>query len=164
MKIDKILLIITILILSFGCSTISPEKELRVLDINYKTVKTSVVPVDYLEYSEGKKEFLVFYSNVDSDLEAFIREYQKLTDGEVPQFEGSMIIAKSGTKPNGGYKISIQSVKDLDSYIEVTTLFESPGDECLVTMALTNPYIIVLLEDNYKDVKFVEKSVKVDCR
>jgi len=164
MKIRTVIFTLFGLVLFSGCATTTAQKEVRGAENSYKLIKASQVPVDYLEYSEGKKEFLVYYSDTDSDLEAFAREYQKLTDGEVPQFEGSMIIAKSGTKPNGGYKISIQSVKDIGRYNEVTILLESPGEGCFATSALINPYVIVLLEDSHKDVKFVEKSVKVDCR
>lgn len=164
MKKKSILFIFSSLLIFSGCTaTTTVQKETKSTTTLFNIIKTSQVPTDYLEYSEGKKEFLVYHSDTPNDVKAFETEYEKLTNKTAPKFQGNMIIAKSGTKSSGGYSISIESVKDSGRFTEVTLLSKSPGRGCFATTALENPYIIVEIPDNYKDIKFVEKSVLIDC-
>jgi hypothetical protein len=161
MKTRSILFTLLGLALFSGCtSSTTIEKEVRGLENStYNIIKTSQYPVD----TRGKKEFLVYHSDKQSDVEAYVVEYERLTDEVAPEFDGSMIIAKSGEKRNGGYKISVSDVLDKGRYTEVTILLESSGAECMTTMALTNPYIVLELPNNHKDVKFVEKNITIAC-
>ena len=161
MKTRSILFTLLGLALFSGCtSSTTVEKEVRGLENStYNIIKTSQYPVD----TSGEKEFLVYHSDIQSEKEAYVAEYERLTDEVAPEFDGSMIIAKSGEKRNGGYKISVTNVVDAGRYTEVTILLESPGAECMATMALTNPYVVVELPNDHKEVKFVEKSITVNC-
>jgi len=160
----SILFILLGLLIFSGCtSSTTVQKETKNTTTLFNIIKTSQVPADYLEYSEGKKEFLVYHSDTQSDIELFEAEYEKLTNEVAPKFQGNMIIAKSGTKPSTGYSISVESIKDNGRFTEVTLFSKSPGKGCMAGMALTNPYIIVEIPNDYKDVKFVEKSVSDDC-
>jgi hypothetical protein len=98
------------------------------------------------------------------EVKAFELEYKRLRGEDAPKFEGNMVVAKSGEKRNGGYKISITNVADAGRYTEVTILLENPGKGCMATMALTNPYVIAELPDDHKDVKFVERVITLDCK
>ncbi len=161
MKTKSILFTLLGLALFSGCtSATTAEKEVREVESpTYNIIKTSQYPAD----TRGEKEFLVYHSDTQSDVTAFVTEYEKLTDEEAPIFEGNMIIAKSGEKSNGGYKISISDVIDVGQYTEVTILLEAPGTECMATMALTNPYVVVEFPNDHKEVKFVEKNIVVNC-
>jgi hypothetical protein len=57
----------------------------------------------------------------------------------------------------------VESVVEADRYTIVTTILETPGKGCIVTMALSNPYVVVEIPDNHKEIKFAQKNVKVDC-
>lgn len=161
MKTKSILFTLLGLALFSGCtSATSTDKELRVLEsTTYNIIKTSRYPDD----TSGKKEFIVYHSDRQSDITAFASKYEQLTREVAPQFEGNMIIAKSGEKSSGGYNISVSSIVDSDRYTEITILLEAPGDECMVTMALTNPYIVIEIPNDHKEVKFIEKNITVDC-
>ncbi|HIP02060.1 MAG TPA: protease complex subunit PrcB family protein [Campylobacterales bacterium] len=161
MKTKSILFTLLGLALFSGCtSATTAQKEVREIESpTYNIIKTSQYPAD----TRGEKEFLVYHSDTQQDIENFIIEYEKLTDEGAPTFEGNMIIAKSGEKRTGGYKISVSNVLEAGRYTEVTILLESPGKECMATMALTNPYVIVELPNDHKDVKFIEKNITVDC-
>ncbi len=162
MNTKSILFTVLTLTLFLGCtSSTTTDKEIRVLEnsTTYKIIKSSLYPID----TRGEKEFLIYHSDIQSDVEAFDTEFKRLTDEETPTFEGNMIIAKSGEKTNGGYKISVADVVDAGQFTEVTILLESPGAECITTMALTNPYVVVELSDDHKEVKFIEKNITVDC-
>lgn len=161
MKTESILFTLLALALFSGCTSGDfGEKVIRVLENpTYNIIKASAYPAD----TRGEKEFLLYHSDMQSDVESFVAEYEKLTLEEAPEFEGNMIIAKSGEKSNGGYKISVSDVVDAGHYTEVTILLEAPGAECMATMALTNPYVVVEIPNDYKEVKFVEKNITVDC-
>ena len=161
MKTRSILFTLLGLALFSGCtSATQTDKEVRDLESpTYNIIKTSKYPAD----TRGEKEFLLYHSDIQSDVENFNLEYKKLTDDVAPTFNGNMVIAKSGQKRNGGYKISVSNVSDVGRYTEVTILLESPAKGCMATMALSNPYVIVELPNDHKDVKFVEKSITVDC-
>jgi hypothetical protein len=161
MRTKSILFILLSLALFSGCtSATTAQKEVRDLENpTYNIIKTSQYPAD----TRGEKEFIVYHSDTQSDVTAFASEYKRLTREVAPIFEGNMIIAKSGEKSNGGYKISIANVSDAGRYTEITILLESPGAECMATMALTNPYVVLELPNDHKEVKFVEKNITVDC-
>ncbi len=131
---------------------------------DYNVVRSSDIPRDYIEYSEGKKEFLAFNSDNENDVLKFQQEYTRLTDESVPEFKGTMIIAKRGTQSTGGHNIAVESIANTEGYTQVNLILESPGDNCLVTTALTNPFIIVYIPNDYKDVIFTEKHIKINCK
>jgi hypothetical protein len=119
--------------------------------INYNILKSGQYPVD----TAGEKETLVFYSDDASSVEAFETAYLSLTNEIAPSFEGTMILAKMGEKNSGGYSIEVESIKDMGRLVEVTLLSKSPDG--LVTMALTNPFIMISLPDNHKEIKIIDK-------
>ncbi len=51
----------------------------------------------------------------------------------------------AGTKPTGGYKASVESVRlsDDGTILRVTSALTSPGAGCAVTLALTSPAVLV---------------------
>jgi len=162
MKRKSIIVSLLGLALLTGCTTSNTtDKEIRNLESpTYNIIKSSQYPTD----TSGEKEFKVYHSDTKSDVEQFVIEYEKLTGEAAPEFDGNMIIAKMGEKQNGGYNISVSDVKDGGKYTEVTILMQSLEEGCLTTMALTNPYVVVELPDNHKDVKFIENSIKINCK
>ncbi len=149
MKTKSILFTLLSILFFSGCANID----------NYNIIKTG----EYQLEDDGKKENKVYFSDSSSDIENFKNDFRKLTDERIPEFKGSMIISKSGTKNSGGYNLSVDSIVDAGRYMVVTTILESPGKGCIVTMALTNPYIVIEIPDNHKEVEFVQKDVVVDC-
>jgi len=119
--------------------------------VNYSIVKSEQYTVD----TAGEKETLVFHSDDASEVEAFEAAYLTLTNEIAPRFKGTMILAKMGEKRTGGYSIEVQSVKDAGRFVEVTLLSNAP--QGLATMALTNPFIMISLPDNHKDIKIIDK-------
>lgn len=109
----------------------------------------------YPEVTAGEQERHIYHSDVASDVEKFEKEYLALTDKVAPSFEGTVIIAKMGEQTTGGYTIKVESVKDAGRFTELTLVSNQPGQ--FATTALTNPYIIVLLPNNHKDVTIIEK-------
>ena len=120
----------------------------------YQILKTAQVPVDRQEYMHGQKAYLVYHSDDGKEVEAFNAEYRKLTGEEAPLFEGTVIIAKTGTQKTGGYGYELQEISDSGRTLEVVLKLQKPGE--IATMALTNPYIVILLPQIHGEVKVVE--------
>ena len=109
----------------------------------------------YPDSTKGEKETIIYHSDVAEDVVAFNEAYITLTDEVAPSFEGTIIIAKMGEKSTGGYSIEVESVKDAGRFTEVTFLSKSPSG--MATMALTNPFVIVYLPNDFKDVTVIDK-------
>ncbi len=105
--------------------------------------------------TEGEKETTIYHSDVAEDVVAFEEAYIILTNEVAPSFEGTIIIAQMGEKSTGGYSIEVESVTDAGRFMEVTLLSSSPSG--MATMALTNPFVIVYLPNNHKEIKITDK-------
>ena len=121
--------------------------------MEYKIIKQADVPFDENEYMNGKEESLVFYSDKSEDVKKFNLEYKKLTGKEAPEFDGTMIVEKMGTKRSGGYAMEFAGLKDSGRYIDLTIKYIYPQKGSLVTEAFTNPYMIIYLPNNHKEVR-----------
>lgn len=130
-------------ILSKGTSSMQEEKSFTIINSGQYPIST-----------KGEKETIIYHSDVAEDVEAFEEAYITLTNEIAPSFDGTVIIAQMGEKSTGGYSIEVESVTDAGRYMEVTLVSTSPSG--LATMALTNPFVIVYLADNYKDVIIIE--------
>ena len=122
----------------------------------YQILKSGLYPHDDGRYLDAPKAFLVYYSDNAEDVAAFEEEYRLLTGEEAPAFDGSVVIAKMGTQNSGGYSYALHEVKSYESYIEVQIENRKPAADMPVTAALTNPYIIILLPENHKEVRVTE--------
>ncbi len=105
---------------------------------------------DYPAIAKNQKSIHVYYSDNEADVDAFKEAYVDLMGKEAPSFEGSAIIATMAEKKSGGYRIEVEHVEEKESSVEVDLHFkEATG---LATMALTNPYLIMIIPDNHKEV------------
>lgn len=76
---------------------------------------------------------------------------------DVPEidFQKHMVIgAFLGTRPSGGYSVSIARIVENDK-IQVFVRQQSPGPGDMVTMALTSPFHVVVIPRSEKPVEFV---------
>ncbi len=125
-------------------------------DFIYKTIVKGDVPYDYEEYMSGEKSFLLYDSKNPEDIVAFEKEYLLLTGDQAPIFDGMMIIAKMGTHSSGGYGISVESMQESSNSIDVKLYLATPKNDDFVTMAFTNPFIIVSIDNIHKKIVFKE--------
>jgi len=118
---------------------------------NFTILNSGQYPIS----TEGEKETTIYHSDIAEDVVAFEEAYITLTNKVAPSFEGTVIIAKMGQKSTGGYSIEVESVKDTGRFTEVTFVSKSPSG--IATMALTNPFVIVYLPNDFKDVTVLDK-------
>lgn len=76
-------------------------------------------------------------------------------------FETSMVIAAfAGERETGGYSITIEDIRENNEFMIVEVEIETPGDNCAVAQALTQPHHVVVLDDSDKPVQFSETTVE----
>lgn len=79
-------------------------------------------------------------------------------------FDRHMVIAASmGTRPTGGYSISIDDVSRRQSRLVVTVSEMSPGPGCATIQALTSPVTVVLIPRSDDPMTFNERTASYDC-
>ena len=158
-QIRWILLTLVVMLFS-GCTSSNPEgadNNMSSRNIaTYQILKTGSYPHDDGRYLDAAKAFLVYYSDRAEDVAAFAKEYRLLTGEEAPAFDGTVIIARMGTQGTGGYSYTLHKVIEHTTYTEVQIENRKPAPEDMVTMALTNPYIVILLPENHKEVRIKE--------
>ena len=76
-------------------------------------------------------------------------------------FGDNIVIALfAGQQPSGGYSININNIKQVDNNLFVTINFTEPNKNEGVTLALTQPYIMVTTEKNDGKVIFLAPQQK----
>ena len=100
--------------------------------------------------------------------EAWARTHQGHTPvapAPVIDFSKEMVIlVATGVKPSGGYSIVIERAAEVAADgIAVTVRSTSPGAQCYVTAALTQPVDIARVARRDGPVHFVERAEERDC-
>lgn len=132
------------------------------------------VAFETLEYNDGA-DVKGSASGVDRHLLTVVRDVNAFGElwaehslGFAPQpaqpdvaFGTDMVIgAFMGERPTGGYSIEIEDVRENDEFIVVEVEMETPGDNCDVTQAVTQPHHMIVLADSEKLVQFNESTVE----
>lgn len=66
---------------------------------------------------------------------------------EVNFEENALIVSLMGMRTSGGHKVEINSMVKEGKTIKVSLTYVAPGDNCMVTEALTQPYIFALVSN-----------------
>jgi len=75
----------------------------------------------------------------------------------------AVIVASMGTRPSGGYSITIEGVFEADGQLYVAVREISPGSNCVTTAALTAPVHAVRVPRRTGTVVFVEHTETRNC-
>ena len=100
----------------------------------------------------------------------FERLWQELYSGREPMpempvidFDSEMVVgAFIGQKPHGGYTVEISDMV-LSEELGVKVITTEPGDNCMVTMAISAPYHLVKISKVETPVKFYEVTEVNNC-
>ncbi len=114
-------------------------------------------------------------SQIDSPAREVVRSQTELEtlwaqafgqNAELPavNLDEEMLLAVfAGQQNTGGYSIAVDKIIEKEGALNVVVTQTSPGENCMVTQALTSPYEVVKLEHTEKDVEFnVQQEVR-DC-
>lgn len=72
------------------------------------------------------------------------------------------LLVTYGEKPTGGYSVEITDIKENEGKLVVTADFTEPGEDEMVTQALTYPYDLAMLEDPGLPVEFVATGAETE--
>jgi len=115
----------------------------------------------YNEYADStNKSFTVIKSQT-----AYKNELLKRTSETVKAVnfeEETIVLIDMGTRSSGGYAIDIQSFTEENDYIRAKVLLTVPGDNCVTTQGLTNPFKLIKLKTT-KDVLVTEELSISSC-
>src|SRR5688572_11745267 len=75
----------------------------------------------------------------------------------------AVVVASMGTRPSGGYSITIEGVFEADGQLYVEVREVSPGSNCVTTAALTAPVHAVRVPARAGTVVFVEHTETRNC-
>lgn len=97
-------------------------------------------------------------------------EVQSWIDAATNKFGGQSYVHEEilyllvtyGEKPTGGYSVEITDIKEDDEKLIVTAYFTEPGEDEMVTQALTYPYDLAMLEDPGLPVEFVAAGAETE--
>lgn len=83
---------------------------------------------------------------------------------EVNFEENYVIISLMGMRTSGGYKVEINSMSQVGKTVKVKLTNIGPGEKCMVTDALTQPYVFALISNqNVAVAEFEVAERKENC-
>jgi hypothetical protein len=72
------------------------------------------------------------------------------------------LLVTYGEKPTGGYDVEITDITEEEGKLVVTANFTEPGEDEMVTQALTYPYDLAMLDDPGLPVEFVATGAETE--
>ncbi len=75
-----------------------------------------------------------------------------------------VVVASMGSRPNTGFSITIDSVVERGSLVEVDVVLGGSGSLCIQGQAMTNPVDIVEVARSARMVAFHDRLVTVECK
>ena len=90
-------------------------------------------------------------------------DVQAWIDASINDFGGQTLVYEDilyllvtyGEKPTGGYNVEITDITEEEGKLIVTAHFSEPGEDEMVTQALTYPYDLAMLDDPGLPVEFI---------
>ena len=115
----------------------------------------------YNEYADStSKGFLVIKSQTEYENELLKRTSETV---EAVNFEEeTIVLIDMGTRNTGGYTIDIQSFTEENNYIRAKVFLTLPGENCVTTQAITNPFKLIMLK-TIKDILVTEELSIASC-
>lgn len=96
-----------------------------------------------------------------AEVQAWIDAATDNFGGQTFAHEGILyLLVTYGEKPTGGYAVEITDITEEEGKLVVTAHFTEPGEDEMVTQALTYPYDLAMLDDPGLPVEFVASGAE----
>jgi len=125
------------------------------------------VPPEILQIKKGTNDLDLGFErgnyiiNSQVEWDALFSEYD--IEPNIDFTEKTVIAVVMGQKPSGGYSVGLKQIEVGGEYIQFMVNEVIPGEDCIVTEALTNPYQIIAIEKTDKEISFLGDTVVSDC-
>jgi len=91
-----------------------------------------------------------------AEIEEWIENSRETFGGQTRIYEDKLyILVTYGERPTGGYTVEITDIADEGDKLVVTAHFTEPGEDEMVTQALTYPYDLAQVDETDLTVEFV---------
>ncbi len=108
-----------------------------------------------------QKQSKVIVSQKDYDKELLV--YTSASPESIDFLTSKVLLVDMGKRNTGGYSIKVTSIDVNENYVVAHVNLMQPGQNCLVTDALTNPYQFVLIPTQ-KEVLITERITLEECQ
>lgn len=165
---DRRPVLTAVLALALGCNNSAMPAGSSNLGARLRALETerptSIVQTSYSGLSEAARI-------VVEDAAAWSVLWADLTSGIYPppelppvNFQTHRVVAAAlGSRPNGGYAIRVDSLVEFEQGSLVFVTSQSPGNRCMVTLAITNPVDVVLVPISREPLTFHDQSIVQHC-
>lgn len=133
-----------------------------------ENVKISFEVIHEGSYSAiGDKRELIIYN--DSQYRALMNDLYKNLDQmpKIPDVDfkkNSLVAVFIGSRASGGYGVKIDSIIETSNKLIVNITETTPGKNCMVTDAITSPYVIVKITKTDLKADFKTTKTEKDCQ
>ncbi len=98
-----------------------------------------------------------------AEVQAWIESRLDQFAGQTLEYDGVLyLLVTYGEKPTGGYDVEITDISEEDGKLVVTAEFTEPGEDDVVTQALTYPYDLAMVDDPGIPVRFVATGAETE--
>jgi len=98
-----------------------------------------------------------------ASLDAAAAEYNiDISNSEIDFLSEQVVLISMGIQFSGGYSISTTDALDAGDTVRLQVSLFSPGDNCIVTSALTHPFQLLKVE-SLKAITVEESNIVDDC-
>lgn len=150
-------IVLVSIIFYLGLVQTPPEKENNSGEINFKRI------IDGAQNSITEKQTIIIRSQNE-----WLKLWREMFPDQITvsstNFDEQTIVAFfQGEKPTGGYSINVEKITNQVFYVEIAVKEISPGENCFLTQALTQPYSIISMPRTDKEIKFSFKQEIISC-
>ena len=128
------------------------------VSVGFEIIQSGVTPVTGVS-GNRKVEFI---HNQRSFAEA-VSSYSNVPVEQIDFSSNQVVLLAAEEKPTGGYAIRIDSVKETHDALKLYATETRPGSNCMVSQALTAPYLFVKVLSVKRVETVVISSEVVDC-
>jgi hypothetical protein len=109
-------------------------------------------------YTRKQTKVISTQSEYDDEL----LNYTSSAPADIDFTEGKVLLADMGQRNTGGYSIEVRSINVAEQYVTVNIRLTKPGQNCVTTDAITNPYQFVFIPTQ-KEILVTENLVIHQC-
>ncbi len=95
--------------------------------------------------------------------EAELANYTDETPEQLDFSKGKVLLVDMGPRSTGGYSIKVTSTEEHEDYLMASVTLTKPGNGCMVTQAITNPYQFLYIPV-LKEILITETLEVVNCQ
>jgi len=111
--------------------------------------------------NDTQKQSKVIVNQEDYDKALLV--YTSASPESIDFVTGKVLLVDMGQRNTGGYSIKVTSVDISENYVVAQVNLMQPGQNCLVTDAITNPYQFVFIPTQ-KEILITERITLEECQ